>query len=220
MKVTPTIQAESAAVRNGDARTQRTGTVAFGAVLAKAAAQPAVKPGTDVATPAPAETGEIKLRKGESMKAVDGHAYADISGGKRAGMYINTSGNARHGEAFVLARKHGVEYHIYGSGKDRLVVALSPGRADAPEADKPKRTEPAKTPVAGEALDLRKGERAEPVAGHAYSEIVSGARSGMYVNTTGGARHGETFVLVERGGVDYHVYGTGKDREVVAVKRS
>ena len=41
-------------------------------------------------------------------------------------MYINTSGNKRHGEAFVLVNKHGVEYHIYGSGADREVVALEP----------------------------------------------------------------------------------------------
>ena len=39
-------------------------------------------------------------------------------------MYINTSGNDRHGEAFVLVNKLGVEYHIYGSGADRTVVAL------------------------------------------------------------------------------------------------
>jgi predicted ABC-class ATPase len=38
-------------------------------------------------------------------------------------MYINTSGNARHGQAFVRAIKDGVEQHIYGSGDDRVVVS-------------------------------------------------------------------------------------------------
>jgi len=209
MKVTPSITAESAAARSGDVRTQPADAGAFGAALAKASTQPSVKPGTDVAA---TEAGDVKLRKGETIKAVEGHAYADISGGKRSGMFINTSGNSRHGEAFVLARRHGVEYHIYGSGKDRVVVALRPAKAEAPKAEAPK------APPAGDDLELRKGERAEPVDGHAYSEIVSGARSGMYVNTSGGPRHGETFVLVERGGVSYHVYGSGKDREVVAVK--
>jgi hypothetical protein len=203
MKVTPSIPAASAAARNGPARPQPADAGAFGAALAKASTQPSAKPGTDVAA------ADIELRKGETMKAVEGHAYADISGGKRSGMFINTSGNSRHGEAFVLARRHGVEYHIYGSGKDRLVVALRPAKAEVPKA-------PAAT--GDDALELRKGERAQPVDGHAYSEIVSGARSGMYINTGGGPRHGETFVLVERGGVNYHVYGSGKDREVVAVK--
>ena len=219
MKVTPPISADSAIASTGTARTQRADDGAFGAALAKASTeQPSAKPGTDVVAKAPAAKAEIELRKGETMKAVEGHAYADISGGKRSGMFINTSGNARHGEAFVLVRKHGVEYHIYGSGKDRLVVALRPAKAQAPE----KAAETPKEPKAPDApdLDLRKGERVEPVNGHAYSEIVSGARSGMYVNTSGGPRHGETFVLVERGGVNYHVYGSGKDREVVAVKRS
>jgi hypothetical protein len=207
MKVTPSIPAATAAARSGDVRPHPKDAGAFGAALAKASTPPAAKPGTDVAA---TEAGDLKLRKGETVKAVDGHAYADISGGKRAGMFINTSGNARHGEAFVLAHRGGVEYHIYGSGKDRLVVALRPAKEEAPKAE---------APAAGDDLDLRKGERVKPVDGHAYSEIVSGARSGMYVNTAGGPRHGETFVLVERGGVNYHVYGSGKDREVVAVKR-
>jgi hypothetical protein len=153
---------------------------------------------------------KLDLKKGEKVKPVDGHAYADIVSGSRKGMYVNTSGNARHGDAFVLVRKGGVEYHIYGSGKDRLVVALKPERR--PDVDATKEPEPAE-------LKLRKGEKAEPVEGHAYSEIVSGPRSGMYVNTNGGPRHGEAFVLVRKAGVDHHIYGSGSDREIVTVKR-
>jgi hypothetical protein len=66
----------------------------------------------------------IKLHKGETMSKVDGHAYAEIHGGRRDGLFVNTSGNVRRGQAFVLVHKHGREYHIYGTGKDRLVVAL------------------------------------------------------------------------------------------------
>jgi hypothetical protein len=69
---------------------------------------------------------KLTLRKGEEAVAVAGHAYSEITKGAREGMYINTSGNSRHGEAFVLVRKDGVEYHIYGTGKDREVVALEP----------------------------------------------------------------------------------------------
>jgi hypothetical protein len=66
----------------------------------------------------------IKLNTGESMSPVNGHAYAEISGGKRDGLFVNTTGNKRRGQAFVLVHKHGREYHIYGTGKDRVVVAL------------------------------------------------------------------------------------------------
>ena len=38
-------------------------------------------------------------------------------------MFVNTSGNARHGQAFVRSVKDGVEQHIYGSGDDRVVVS-------------------------------------------------------------------------------------------------
>jgi hypothetical protein len=194
MKVVPSHTGEAVAATRAEPRTARTAD--FGAALAKASSTEGPKPGTDVT-----------LREGEKTRPVEGHAYADIVSGERKGMYVNTSGNARHGEAFVLARRNGVEYHIYGSGKDRLVVALKPAAERKPEPE---------TQDGGE-LKLRKGERVEPVEGHGYSEIVSGARSGMYVNTSGGARHGEAFVLARRNGVEYHIYGSGKDREVVAV---
>jgi hypothetical protein len=206
MKVVPSPTGDVAAAPKSEPRTKPADSGAFGAALARASTEPTA-PGTDVAREDPG----LRLRKGERVKPVDGHAYSDIVSGKRKGMYINTSGNERHGEAFVLARRDGVEYHIYGSGKDRLVVALRPGadkKADAPEK-----------PADGDAgdLKLRKGEKVEPVEGHGYSEIVSGPRSGMYINTSGGARHGEAFVLARRDGVEYHIYGSGKDRQVVAV---
>ena len=46
-------------------------------------------------------------------------------------MYLNTSGNKRDGMAFVLVKRDGREYHIYGSGKDRLVVCLPRKKDDA-----------------------------------------------------------------------------------------
>jgi hypothetical protein len=69
-------------------------------------------------------------------------------------------------------------------------------------------------------IKLRKGEMIEPVEGHAYAEIVSGPRSGMYINTSQNSRRGEAFVLVEKADFDYHIYGSGADRQVVrAAKR-
>ena len=78
--------------------------------------------------------------KSEKSTPVEGHAYADITSGPRNGMYLNTSGNKRDGR----------EYHIYGSGKDRLVVCL-PRKKDADDdtASKvksdPRSTAPART---------------------------------------------------------------------------
>jgi hypothetical protein len=188
MKVLPSHIAETAATRAAKPRASGTDKAAFKATLEKA---------------------EITLRKGEEMQAVEGHAYAEITKGAREGMYVNTSGNVRHGQTFQLVHKDGKEYHIYGSGKDRLVVGFH-----VPSGDKAE-TKPAdKTPD----VELRKNEKIEAVEGHAYAEITSGAREGMYINTSGNKRHGEAFVLVNKGGVEYHIYGSGADREVVALK--
>jgi hypothetical protein len=68
-----------------------------------------------------------KEPKGEKTAAVAGHSdYRDIVAGPRDGMFLNTSGNKRDGMAFVLVKRHGIEYHIYGTGKDRQVVEIKP----------------------------------------------------------------------------------------------
>jgi hypothetical protein len=217
IKVLPTQNGDAAPPRIADTRTETADKSAFKAVLAQASTDTATAPGTDVATDDPAA---VSLRKGEKMEAVEDHKYAEITAGKRSGMFINTSGNVRNGEAFVLVRKNGKEYHIYGSGKDRLVVGFHmPATATAPETGSTggtTDTKPADVDTAG--LHLRKGEKVEAVAGHAYAEIVSGAREGMFVNTSGNARHGEAFVIAHRHGVEYHIYGSGENREVVAMK--
>ena len=193
MKVLPSHIAENAATRVASARTSGTGKASFKSEL---------------------QTAEITLRKGEEMQQVEGHAYAEITKGARAGMFINTSGNVRHGQTFTVAHRDGKEYHIYGSGKDRLVVGFH-----MPGSDKTSTTTPADQTDTSD-LKLRKNEKIEPVEGHAYAEITSGAREGMYINTSGNKRHGEAFVLVNKAGVEYHIYGTGADREVIALKRA
>jgi hypothetical protein len=62
-------------------------------------------------------------------------------------------------------------------------------------------------------------ETTQAVSGHAYSEILTGPRAGMYLNTTHNKRAGQAFVMVERNGVELHVYGTGKHRTVIEMKR-
>ena len=70
---------------------------------------------------------------------------------------------------------------------------------------------PVKTPAAP------KSEKTEDIAGHAYDEIVAGPRNGMMLNQSGNARHGQAFVLVERDGRAFHIYGSGKDRKIFEV---
>ena len=157
-----------------------------------------------------------KLHDGETLKKVPFHTdFYEIASGDREGMYLNTSGNVRTGQAFVLVRKNGKEYHIYGTGKDRLVVGLHIPSSHPPGAHKPNRPH---TPGTDD-IKLRKGETVEPVPGHAYAEITSGPRSGMYINTSGNSRHGKAFVLVEKADFHYHIYGSGPDRLVVRANK-
>lgn len=160
-------------------------------------------PAADVTTPAASTQdaeAEIALRKGESMTAVAGHAYSEIHGGKRDGMFVNTSHNKRRGEAFSLVTNDGKELHVYGSGKDKLVVRVS------------QPVDPAKPPPP---IKLRDGETMTHVPGHHYALIHGGSRDGMFINTSRNSRRGEAFVTVQKDDVFYHVYGAGKDRRVL-----
>jgi hypothetical protein len=65
-----------------------------------------------------------KAPSGEKATAVDGHKYSTITAGPRKGMFLNTGTNDRSGEAFVMVRKNGREYHIYGTGSHREVIGM------------------------------------------------------------------------------------------------
>jgi hypothetical protein len=138
----------------------------------------------------------------ETTRPVEGANYAEILTGPRAGLYLNTSGGARDGQAFVLVKHDGREDHIYGTGKDRKVITLGGEKSSASSA--------AETPA---------GETTKPVDGRGYADILTGPRAGLYLNTSGNARDGQAFTLVNRDGREFHVYGTGKDRVVVSVRR-
>jgi hypothetical protein len=59
-------------------------------------------------------------RAGERWAPVAGaYNYADILGGPRNGLYVNTSGGIRDGMAFQIVKKGGKWFHVYGTGKDR-----------------------------------------------------------------------------------------------------
>jgi len=224
MKVLPTQTGDAVTTPVADTRTDAANTRAFKAALAQAATDSS-HAGTDVTTTTTtAVDGQaaVKLRKGETMEHVDGHAYAEITAGSREGMFINTSGNVRNGQTFVLVRKNGKEYHVYGTGKDRLVVGFHmPSSKPADDTGSTGSTGGSTSTPKPDLSDikLRKGEKIEPVEGHAYAEITSGPRSGMYINTSSNSRRGEAFVLVEKAGFDYHIYGSGDDRTVIRANK-
>ena len=150
-------------------------------------------------TPATAATGGTSATTGsdaaagETTKPVEGKPYEKILSGPREGMYINRSGNARDGEAFVLVEKPGRDIHVYGTGDDRHAIVMwhaDPGRPPA-------------------------GEVAAKVDGEAYEKITAGPRKGMYINRSGNERDGFAFRLVEHAHRDDHVYGTGQYRQDV-----
>ena len=62
---------------------------------------------------------------GETWAAVSGHDdYADILSGPRNGHYVNLSGNARDGQEFLIVRRDGHTYHVYGSGEDKRAIEV------------------------------------------------------------------------------------------------
>ncbi len=141
----------------------------------------------------------------EKYEAVPGERYEEIVSGPRNGMYVNRSGNARDGEAFVMVNRGGREFHVYGTGADRQVVPVA-GRAKVDAAQ----------PAAG-GEQASKAVEYSDVPNRAYDEITSGPRNGMFVNRSGNARDGQAFVLVERPKHEVHIYGTGRNRLVVRV---
>jgi hypothetical protein len=146
----------------------------------------------------------------ETTKPVDGQQYSEILTGPRAGMYLNTSGGARDGEAFILVKHDGREDHIYGTGKDRKVVSVAADGSETSSADKSSSSTAEKGPA---------DEKTKQVPGRAYADILNGPRSGLYLNTSGNVRDGQTFALVKREGREFHIYGTGKDRVIIGLRK-
>src|SRR5213592_557465 len=70
------------------------------------------------------ETTSTKAPKGEKTQVVDGHSYSEVIAGPRNGMFLNTSGNKRDGQAFARVLRDGREFHIYGTGKHRVICEI------------------------------------------------------------------------------------------------
>jgi hypothetical protein len=109
--------------------------------------------------------------RGERWAPVAGHHnYADILGGRRNGLYVNTSGGVRDGMAFQIVKKGGKWWHVYGTGKHRQWIP-----SDGPNHKKPHRTG---------ASSGTKGTNA--AAGTGASTGSSGTKNGTVADSTGG----------------------------------
>jgi hypothetical protein len=133
--------------------------------------------------------------------------YAKIVEGPRAGYYINLSRGDRRGEIFKVEERDGKRVHVYGSGENEKVI----------EALKDSGRVPGNARGAS-AARVPKGEQWAPVDGVSnYADILNGKRNGYYVNTSGGVRDGMAFQIVKDGDRVLHVYGKGKNRQVIEV---
>ena len=138
----------------------------------------------------------------ETTKPVDGQNYAEILTGPRAGMYVNTGGGARDGEAFVLVKHDGREDHIYGTGKDRKVVSVG-GEQLRLDGPRPRPTRPTRRPRHGPNLVLDSqgpGQRDDQARRRPrLRRHPHGKRSGLYLNTSGNVRDGDVRAGQARG---------------------
>jgi hypothetical protein len=118
MHVDPTQSGRSKSHASTDVASRAAASAAqFSAHLAKAS-------GTKASASSDNSWKSTKPPKGEKTQAVAGHAYAEITAGPRNGLFVNKSGNKRDGMAFARVIRDGREFHIYGSGKNRVIVQV------------------------------------------------------------------------------------------------
>jgi hypothetical protein len=77
-------------------------------------------------------TTSASAPKGEKTQKVSGHGYVEIVSGPRNGMFINNTGSKRDGEAFLIVKRIGREFHVYGTGKERSVYEVGRERSTTP----------------------------------------------------------------------------------------
>ena len=163
---------------------------------------------TPASTPA---NNKLGAPNGEEWAPVAGHDNAaKITSGPRAGQYINLSHGDRRGQTFRIEQRDGKAVHIYGTGDAEKVIGATKDVNDGARVIHGKRYD--------NGANVPKGERWAPVEGHDnYADILSGKRNGLFVNISGGVRDGMAFQIVKHGQHTYHVYGSGKHRQVIEV---
>jgi hypothetical protein len=116
------------------ARAARTTGTSFAAVQAAAVKDSDAKDKAKTKSTDEAKGAATEAPKGERTQKVAGHKYMEIVSGPRNGMFINNTGNKRDGEAFLIVKRHGREFHVYGTGADRSVYEVGRRRDATPAA--------------------------------------------------------------------------------------
>jgi hypothetical protein len=111
------------------ARAARTTGTSFAQAHAAAVKDSEAKDTTTTASGSSSSSSDAP--KGERTQKVAGHNYMEIVSGPRNGMFINNTGGKRDGEAFLIVKRHGREFHVYGTGSDRAVYEVGRKRDDS-----------------------------------------------------------------------------------------
>jgi hypothetical protein len=161
--------------------------------------------------PAAAASEKIEVPEGETWaSAKPGAHYARIVSGPRAGQYINLTHGDRRGQTFTIENRDGKDVHVYSVSGEEVVIKPAVDARDVSDAARRAGRRPSDQP--------RAGEQWAPVEGHSnYADILGGKRNGLYVNISGGIRDGMAFQIVKKGDKVFHVYGTGKDKQMIQV---
>jgi hypothetical protein len=68
----------------------------------------------------------------EQTTKVSGHPYSRIENGADKGLYLNQlAGSPREGAVFKLVRRDDRVFHVYGTGKERVIVEVKHTTAPA-----------------------------------------------------------------------------------------
>jgi hypothetical protein len=182
----------------------------FVAKLHAAAAR--AKPAADKPESTNPTRERVAVPEGETWASTKpGAHYARIITGPRTGQYINLTHGERRGETFTIENRDGKKLHVYGESGTEVTIKPSVDASATTEAAKRVKHPPSDRPA--------KGERWAPVEGHNnYADILEGPRNGLYVNISGGVRDGMAFQIVKKGEKVFHVYGTGKDKQMIQVE--
>jgi hypothetical protein len=153
----------------------------------------------------------VPVPEGETWSSTKAGAhYARIITGPRTGQYINLTHGDRRGQAFSIEHRDGKTLHVYKESGKEVTIKPSVDANATTDAAKRAKHPPSDRPA--------RGERWAPVAGHNnYADILEGPRNGLYVNISGGIRDGMAFQIVKKGNKVFHVYGTGKDKQMIEV---
>lgn len=107
--------------------------MSFAGQLARLMDAPAATKDAATTDTLPAPTKAAARPEGEMTRKVAGHPYASIENGSDKGRFLNQlAGNPRQGSVFKLVQRDDRVFHVYGAGKDKVVVEVkSAGKSDA-----------------------------------------------------------------------------------------